>query len=117
MATAEPRDRRIPEPIVEALYDFRARVEAEFGDRLLDLRLYGSWARGEQHEESDVDVLVVVRDIPQLDHPRVWHLGLDVFYDYDEYVSALVCSEEEWRHLVDRELLIAQDIERDGIPF
>jgi len=113
----ETRSREIPEPLASTLRYFRDRVGAEFGSRLLDLRLYGSWARGEQHEESDIDVLVVVRDLQPGEEARVWELGLDALYAGHDYVSALACSPDLWRHLRDRELLIAHEIERDGIPF
>jgi len=45
----------------------RALVEAfldVFGGRLVSLILYGSYARGEQRPESDVDVLVVLEKMP-----------------------------------------------------
>ena len=42
------------------LQDARARLAALYGDRLRRVILYGSHARGEAHEESDVDVLVVL---------------------------------------------------------
>ncbi|NBC17660.1 MAG: nucleotidyltransferase domain-containing protein, partial [Bacteroidetes bacterium] len=42
------------------LDDLRAALHALYGDRLIWLVLYGSHARGEAHDESDVDVLVVL---------------------------------------------------------
>lgn len=43
---------------------FRDDLRARFGARIRDLRLYGSKARGDDHEESDIDILVLldVRD-------------------------------------------------------
>lgn len=37
-------------------------LQALYGNRLAKLILYGSYARGEQHEGSDVDFLVVLND-------------------------------------------------------
>jgi predicted nucleotidyltransferase len=48
-------------PIRPALDALRAALEALYGERLVRLVLFGSWARGEAHAESDVDVLVVLR--------------------------------------------------------
>jgi len=36
-----------------------------FGDRLVSVIVYGSVGRGEASEESDIDLLVVVRDLPK----------------------------------------------------
>jgi len=45
-----------------ALGEARAALERLYGDRLVKVILYGSHARGEAHEESDVDVLFVLQD-------------------------------------------------------
>jgi predicted nucleotidyltransferase len=46
----------------ELLERFVAALEAEYGDDLDAVWLYGSRARGERsHDESDIDVLVVTR--------------------------------------------------------
>ena len=42
--------------------DFKAAVTGLYGDRLAKVILYGSYARGDAHEESDVDFLVVLKD-------------------------------------------------------
>jgi predicted nucleotidyltransferase len=34
--------------------------KTEFGNRLVDVILYGSYARGEQESDSDIDVMVLV---------------------------------------------------------
>jgi len=109
--------RALPDPIAEALLDFRRRVEAEFGDRLVDLRLFGSWARGAQDDASDVDVLVVIRGLQPLEHSAVWRAGTRVFCYRGVDVAPLPCSPERWQELVDRELLIAADIASQGVPF
>jgi len=43
------------------LKDLRARLEAIYGDRLVRLVLYGSQARREGAEDSDIDVVVVLK--------------------------------------------------------
>ncbi len=34
-----------------------------YGERLRDVLLFGSWARGDAHPESDVDLLVVLDEV------------------------------------------------------
>lgn len=40
--------------------EFVAQVRDLLGPRLRDLRLYGSKVRGDDHDESDIDLLVLV---------------------------------------------------------
>jgi len=46
--------------VAGALSRFCDRLLARFGDQILRVILYGSFARGEAHAESDVDVMIVV---------------------------------------------------------
>ena len=52
--------RTLPGAVSETLERFRSSLDERFGSRLRELRLFGSWARGEEHEDSDLDVLVIV---------------------------------------------------------
>ncbi len=45
----------------EILREFRKAVAKLYGRRLKNVILYGSWARGEATEDSDIDLLVVLR--------------------------------------------------------
>jgi predicted nucleotidyltransferase len=54
-----------------------------YGDRLRDVLLFGSWARGDAHPESDIDLLVVLdqvdsvwEELRRMD-PILWRLSLD----------------------------------------
>jgi uncharacterized protein len=39
------------------------RLAAAYGHRLQEVVLFGSWVRGDAHEESDVDLLVVLDEV------------------------------------------------------
>lgn len=111
------RARSIPTPVREALSRYRQKLEARFPGRLADLRLHGSYARGDFHDQSDVDVLVLVRDLHFPEDREAASLAFDVEneIDFALAISPLVRSPEGYRELIDRERLIALDIERDGI--
>lgn len=53
LARLSPADRR-------AVEWFRDDVRTEYRERIRDLRLYGSKARGDDHDESDIDILVLL---------------------------------------------------------
>lgn len=50
----------MPPHLRPILLELRARLSTSFGARLQEVRLFGSYARGEATEESDVDVLVLI---------------------------------------------------------
>lgn len=69
----------LPPAIHDALAEARLALSRLYGDRLVRAVLYGSYARGEAHSESDIDVLVVLRD-PVDDYPEIKRL-VDISMD------------------------------------
>ncbi|GAB3761157.1 nucleotidyltransferase domain-containing protein [Spirosoma pomorum] len=50
-------------PVVEPIIrEFKEALQGLYGDRLRDVVLYGSYARGDYNSESDVDLMVVLND-------------------------------------------------------
>ncbi len=46
--------------VLQLLRELRARFDALYGERLKGVYLYGSYARGEATEDSDIDVAIVL---------------------------------------------------------
>jgi predicted nucleotidyltransferase len=46
------------------------RLRAAYRDRVQEVVLFGSWARGQAHEESDIDLLVVLDEVADRAHER-----------------------------------------------
>ena len=53
---------RIYEDLLKRLVD---ELKEYFGDELISVILYGSFARGEAKKESDIDLLVICEDLPK----------------------------------------------------
>lgn len=64
----------------QALVALREHLAAALGEELLRMELFGSRARGEGHEDSDLDVLVVVKSATR----EVRHRVLDIAAELDE---------------------------------
>lgn len=52
----------LPSHVREAATGFSHRIRTEFHDRILQIILYGSYAGGDYHAESDVDILALTTD-------------------------------------------------------
>lgn len=72
-----------------ALSDAKSALLDMYGDRLAHVVLYGSQVRGEADEDSDVDVLVVLRDEFDLytEIKRLVGLQHELLYRYEELLS------------------------------
>lgn len=98
-----------------ALGTLKDRVSERFGDRLGKTVLFGSYARGEAREDSDVDVLVVIDGLTARERTGVYTLGADVWMETGVRLAPIAFSKEEWEELARRELLLADDVGQQGI--
>ena len=102
----------------EMTRQFAAKLRDRFGERVLSIRLFGSYAKGGAHEHSDIDVAVV---LDRLDWPtkrEAIELALDVEQDWDFAISLMPATfdretYELWR---EQERALVLDIENEGIP-
>lgn len=100
-----------------ALQELAEWLRAHFGRRLVDLRLFGSRARSEGHEDSDLDVLVVVDGMSGDERLAIWFFSGKLQARHEVTVSTFTVSAERWHELVRERRAIVRDIERDGIPL
>ena len=77
--------------------------------------LFGSRARAEGHEHSDVDVMVAVDDLTGLESREIGMQCGDLLTSHSVLVSPFAVSKARWDHLRLRERRIAREIDRDGI--
>jgi len=83
---------------------------------LQELIIFGSQVRGTAREDSDIDVLVVVDLRDWRERGEVIRVAVEAGFDLGYAgVAPLVLTPDEWQLHVDRELLIAEDILREGV--
>jgi predicted nucleotidyltransferase len=97
-----------------ALSSYRDRLERELPGRVRQVVLFGSHARGEATEDSDVDVLVVLDHATHAERARAIDEGGMLGIELLLPVAPLVLTQPEWDDLVARERLLAAEITRDG---
>jgi len=99
------------------LQELKRSLESLLGHQLINMVLFGSMARGDYHDESDVDVAVIVRGLTRKLKSQILDEVARLELEHHMPVSVLVLSDEEFNHLKKRERRIALDIEREGIPL
>jgi len=116
LAPLEERRRAIPPAVWVRLQRMSAAVSAVLELRLREVRVFGSYARGQFDDESDVDVLLLVEHLEPGERDRV----LDVAVRCSGagiVLSPLILTVAELDSLRARELILAQDLDREGIPL
>jgi len=100
-----------------AISDFEVWLRERFGARISELSLFGSRARGEAHEESDVDVLVSIVELTSTERREIAQQSGDALTRWDVLLSPFAVSTSHLAALRERERRIAREIDRDAIPL
>jgi len=101
--------------VPEVVHEFRRRLEALYGERLRDVILYGSYARGEADDGSDIDVLVVLDDFGdrRAERKRIERIACELSFEHELLLAATVARDEEYRR---RRSPLLLNVRREGVP-
>jgi len=106
----------IPHEVSLALAELKHALHTMYGERLQGVYLYGSYARGDFHAGSDVDVLMVlagqVRPAQAID--RVNEVVADIGLRYDLLI-AIYPTSVDW--LLERQSPFFKNVRREGVPI
>ncbi len=86
------------EKIEEVLIEFKKEIQILYGSRLKNVLLYGSWARGEAGEDSDIDVVVILKgDVtPGREIDRMIDIITEITLKYETVISVYPVSEKAY---------------------
>lgn len=101
---------KIISQIVEAYRDI-------YGQAIKNIVMYGSFARGDFDDESDIDFAAIVegeRQELQKQLEKVWDKASDIGLEYDAVVSPVVIPNDEFIQYKDK-LPYYQNIDKEGI--
>ncbi len=103
--------------LIKSLKQMCIKLSDVYGSNLEKIVLYGSYARGEQTEESDVDVALVLREKEtKTQHDAMIDLVVDCELELGIVLSTVSIEEAEfakWR----RVLPFYKNIEKEGITL
>jgi predicted nucleotidyltransferase len=89
----------IAKRVYHLLAELKYGLSELYGDRLRGVYLFGSYARGDQDHESDLDVLIILDDIPSysLEIERTGALTSELSLSFNLSISRVFMSEWDWR--------------------
>src|SRR5688572_10724840 len=90
----------MPDIIQKLLGELKRELVRMYGERLKGVYLYGSYARGENQPDSDVDVMIVLASYQRYgdEIKRTSELNAKLSLDYNLSISRLFMTEERWKH-------------------
>jgi predicted nucleotidyltransferase len=97
------------------LKHFRAVVADMYGDRVARVVLFGSRARGDAAPDSDYDVAVFLRDMPDrlAEMDRLADVATTILYSDGEFIHAMPYRADAY----DERTALMQEIRAEGVEL
>ena len=117
MSYASSMSRSVPESLRPALSEYARRLREIFGDRVAEVRLFGSFARGEANEDSDVDVLVLINGLTDLEIGIAAGESALISVATGLHLAPLPMRTERFADLRENQRALARAIDAEGISL
>ncbi len=85
----------------ELLNKYLTVLKNHFKNNLLKVFLYGSVARGEEKDDSDIDILVILKEKSAPEKESLAFLTYDFNNEYDSTIEAIAESETDFKYWKD----------------
>jgi len=105
----------VPVNIKRLLAELKKGLVQVYGERLKAIYLFGSYARGDYDENSDLDVMIVLDTYGSYwdELVRTGQLASDLSLEYGVTISRTIMKEEQWQK---GDLPVLKNVRMEGIP-
>ncbi len=100
-----------------AVEKFLQEVNKKYSERIDKVILFGSYARGDYTQESDIDLLVVWKGKLLEGWEDLENIAVDILVEYGVVISLKIVSPEEYKAMIDLQMPFIQTLEREGVVF
>ena len=100
-----------------AIQDFRQRLIRLLGQNLKKLALFGSKAEGKDTRESDIDILVLVKDSALDMREKILDAAFEVNLEHGVYISPRVIPLSIFQHPVWRITSFMKHVREKGVTL
>lgn len=101
----------------QAVRLFSKKANALLGNKLVKLKLFGSKVRGDSSSESDIDILIVVRERDFATGEQISEIAADINVTLDVVISPVIYSVHEYERNRYFKTLFIENVEREGVAI
>ncbi len=99
----------------KAIQEFKEKITRYFNEEILELKLFGSKARGDSREDSDIDILIVLKSYSRKKENYIIDLAVKLLFKYRVDISPHIYSEKQFLQYKKIPSIFLQIIEREAI--
>jgi len=110
-------DMQIQEEYQEAVKEFVRRAREKYEDKIDSIILFGSVAREEAKEDSDIDILVVVNERDIEDMKEINGIAFEVSMEFSQSISPKIYAVNEIVNRLEIGAPFINEVLKDGVPL
>jgi predicted nucleotidyltransferase len=96
---------------------FALRVKSLLGNNLMDLKLFGSKVRGDYDRDSDLDVLIVVKNRDNRIQDAISEIVSELNIEFDCVLSPVIYTKDEYNRNRYCKTLFSKNIALEGVSL
>src|SRR5512139_2128708 len=107
--------KKVPVRIRKLLEELKEGLVRIYANRLKGVYVYGSYARGEERDDSDIDVMIVLDNYQSYGREidRTGELVSELSLEYSISISRVIMKETQWK---ESDTPLLRNIRMDGVP-
>ncbi len=100
-----------------AIERLKKSLRERFGKEI-ELFLFGSVARGESLESSDVDILVLLKNTVNTSiEEEIYDIAYEIGLEYDIVFGVIVHTKKEWKELSKIQIPLTLEVKKEGMKI
>ena len=108
---------KIPKKIEKSINEFVTEANKMFGNRIKKIILYGSYARGDYEDSSDIDIMILTdmtdEEITEYSE-KLWDFAYDIELENDVLLSPTIKNIDKFNYWL-KALPFYMNVEREGV--
>jgi predicted nucleotidyltransferase len=113
----KPYEKYLRENERKAVGIFVSKTKTNLGKNILDMKIFGSKIRGDFDEESDIDIILVVRNRNLRVREYISEIASDLNLEFDCMLSPLIYTKAEYNRNRRFKNLFAENLTKEGIQL
>lgn len=103
-----------PAHIKEILQELKEELQKRYGSRLKGIMLFGSYARSQEREDSDIDIAIILEDFSHAceEIERTGDIVSSLSLKFNTLISLVPIKEKDW---LARKTALISSIKREGV--
>ena len=105
----------LSKPERRAIEAFLKQVRRAYPQRVKQMRLFGSKARGDSHAGSDIDILLIVDEEDWRFRHAISNIAADVSLAHDVLIEPRVIGQARWDKMHRHRFALYENVQAEGV--